>query len=112
MHGLRSFDPHETSFEPAVAEGEPVAIEAEATQDRRVEVLDVEAVLHRGRPQLVGSPEQDLREGAPRRAQAFFSFGKILGLDIFMTSPMFPLILIFPVMNAIWGLTFPIARPT
>ena len=47
MHGVRPFDPDETSVEAAVAEGEPVAIEAEATQDRRVEILDVEAVLHR-----------------------------------------------------------------
>src|SRR4051812_44339674 len=43
----------ELLIEPAVEVGQPVGVAAQLLQDRRVQVLDVEAVAHRGAAQLV-----------------------------------------------------------
>ena len=54
MDRLRALHAHQLAVEPAVEVRELVGVEAEAVEDRGVQVLDVEAVGHRGAAQLVG----------------------------------------------------------
>src|ERR1041385_5381518 len=64
---LRAGDADQALIEPGVVESQPVGVEAELAQDRRVEVLHVEGLVDGAVAQFVGGAARDAARDAAAR---------------------------------------------